>query len=523
MISDPVLDRSYAEFERSFEWGDRWTYFDGTRERFNIAHECLLRHLDSDADRVGARVFHEDGTLDEYTFTEVAEAAQGVRALLDELAVPPNAGVGLAVVPGLVYLGAIFGILLGGWVVVPGSQIMQPSALHSRFSDAGVAVAIVEVTSQLPAVAASEYKVLSRPEVDGRLRGCEPREAVATSGSHPALYIYTSGTTGTPKRVTIPHQGLTLYTTIVGKMVLGLRREDRYLATYSSGYLGGIAWGVLVPMSIGSAAGIYEGRVVGTTLARHIGNGSLSALHCPPTALRRLVTAGQAVGHSVRTLGYSGEPLPTNEAELIRDLFGVEPRAQYGASEVGLVSIDYALAGYEVKPGSLGKPLPGTKVRVVDLDGEEVPNGSVGRIMVERRHGLCPVGDSGYVDGDGYLWFVGRADDLILSAGYTISPVEVEGAIRRLPWVSDVAVVGAPDKDRYERVTAFVEGTADMPHADLAESAVMEVVRDHVGAHAVPRTIRFVQNFPRADGDKIKKNALVAELSDGMIRPVPKG
>src|ERR1700691_4239634 len=157
MRDDPVLDRTYQELDADFNWADRWKYFDGSPDNFNMAHECLLRYLSRTPDRIGARIFHENGDLEEFTFAELASAAEGLRVLLDDLEVPAGASVGVAMDPSLAYLGAIFGILLGGRIAVPGIQILLPSALHARFAEAEAAAALIETTAQLPPDAADGY------------------------------------------------------------------------------------------------------------------------------------------------------------------------------------------------------------------------------------------------------------------------------------------------------------------------------------------------------------------------------
>jgi acetyl-CoA synthetase len=152
-------------------------------------------------------------------------------------------------------------------------------------------------------------------------------------------------------------------------------------------------------------------------------------------------------------------------------------------------------------------------VRITGEDDSELPAGEVGRIMIQRKSGLRPVGDAGRMDSDGYLWFVGRADDLILSAGYTISPVEVESAIRFLAWVYDVAVVAAKDSERYQQVAAFVQVSTAGLDDEYVATQVQQIVREKVGAHAVPRIVRIVAEFSRADGDKIKKRDLIVQLA----------
>jgi acetyl-CoA synthetase len=205
---------------------------------------------------------------------------------------------------------------------------------------------------------------------------------------------------------------------------------------------------------------------------------------------------------------------------------------QYGSSEYGLVVGNLAAVDMAVKPGSMGRPLPGARVAIVDDEGVEAPPGAVGQIALapsdtgyyslgywddpERtralvRNGWMTIGDLGRRDADGYLWFEGRADDVIKSAGYRIGPFEVESAILEHPAVAEAAVVGKPDALRGHIVKAFVVLRPGVTAPPSLADEIVELVKTRVGRHQYPREIQVVPELPKTETGKIQRFLLRKE------------
>jgi acetyl-CoA synthetase len=187
--------------------------------------------------------------------------------------------------------------------------------------------------------------------------------------------------------------------------------------------------------------------------------------------------------------------------------FGVPPHSGYGSTEAGAIIYQYAgFKNWVVKPGSLGKPMPGIDIGLLDKEGNEVPQGPSGEIAMKRRGQWFRVKDAAVMDEDGYYWHKGRVDDVIISAGWTISPTEVENAIQKHPAVLEVAVVGVPDKDRGLIVKAFILPKQE-PGQGLKED-IQNFVKEKLSKHEYPREIEFVKSFPKTEGGKIKREEL---------------
>ena len=228
----------------------------------------------------------------------------------------------------------------------------------------------------------------------------------------------------------------------------------------------------------------------------------------------------------VRRASSCGEPLNAEVVSFFQRAWGVTVMDHYGSSEFGLPIGNLNAVEMVVKPGSMGLPLPGASVAVVDDDGVEVPTGVVGHIGLrrsavgyyslgywndpERTHELdrgsfMTVGDLARRDADGYFWFEGRADDVIKSAGYRIGPFEIESVILEHPAVAEAAVVGKPDPLRGQIVKAFVVTRAEVTAGDALREEIVELVKRRVGHHQFPREIEFVPELPKTDAGKIQR------------------
>jgi acetyl-CoA synthetase len=211
--------------------------------------------------------------------------------------------------------------------------------------------------------------------------------------------------------------------------------------------------------------------------------------------------------HAVRKLSFTGEPMDTATRAFVEETFRVPVCSMYGTTEVGVILADYpGAADYTVKPGALGRPVPGVRVEVQRPDGERCAPDELGEIVVWRRGAWFPTKDRGWVDADGYFYHAGRADDAIISAGWTMSAVEIEDVLLKHTDVRDAAVIGVADALRGLVVKAFI--VSPRPGDDAFARELQELVRTRLSQHEYPRHVAFVPDLPKTPAGKINRKAL---------------
>jgi acetyl-CoA synthetase len=211
--------------------------------------------------------------------------------------------------------------------------------------------------------------------------------------------------------------------------------------------------------------------------------------------------------YTLGKLSFAGEPIDDATAEFLERELGTPACSIYGSSEIGNIMANYPGASdIKVKLGSIGKPMPGISIEVQDAEGGRCAPGVIGEIKVLRRGQWMPTKDLGRVDDEGYFYHCGRADDVIISAGWTISAVQVEGVILQHPQVREVAAVGVPDPVRGNIVKAFV--VAITGGGDKLAAEIQELVRARLSAHEYPRAVEFVAELPKTPAGKINRRAL---------------
>jgi acetyl-CoA synthetase len=210
---------------------------------------------------------------------------------------------------------------------------------------------------------------------------------------------------------------------------------------------------------------------------------------------------------SIEKLSYTGEPIDPATLDFIDQTFHVPACSMYGTTEIGVVLVNYPGAeDYLVKPGSLGKAVPGLKLQVQKPDGTPAEPGTVGELMLWRRDGWMTTKDLARIDEDGYFFHAGRADDVIISAGWTMSAVEIENTLLKHPDVQEVAVIGVPDATRGQVVKAFVVSNRS-PDADFGEQ-LKTFTRERLSQHEFPRHIAFVSELPKTPAGKVNRKVL---------------
>jgi acyl-coenzyme A synthetase/AMP-(fatty) acid ligase len=438
---------------------------------------------------------------------------------------------------------AILGLLKIGAVAAPGTTQLTPRDMKYRaelcqataaIMDVDNARKLLEVRQELPNLRAIFV-------AGGELEGCIPYEAATaaeprdydyqpSAADEEALLYFTSGTTGYPKMVLHTHASYGLGHIITGRYWLDLRPDDLHWTLSDTGWAKA-AWGCFFgPWSQGSAifiqdaTGRFDARETLTLLQEH----GITTFCAPPTAYRLMVLEDLRA-YDLRDLRHctgAGEPLNPEVIDAWRQGTGLTIYDGYGQTETVLLCGNFP--GMEVRAGSMGKPAPGFEVAVIDDEGRACEPGEEGdiavRIKPERPVGLFReywndaeanahclrgdwylTGDRAYADADGYIWFVGRADDVIISAGYRIGPFEVESALIEHAAVAESAVVAKPDAVRGEIVKAFVVLAPGYEASAALASELQAHVQKVTAPYKYPREIEFVGELPKTISGKIRR------------------
>ena len=534
---------SYDDACRDFRWSDSLRALGWTPgATVSLGETFVDRHADSG--RVALAWFGKDGAHRAYTFAELSRLSQRTANLLGALGVRPGDRVAgfLPRVPETLV------IMLGAWkagaIYVPIFTGFGPDAIAYRMRHSGAAVlcthwehrarvpdplpngarlVVVEPPGQHSPDAASFW-----PAIDAQTdRGTGARVARDDT----AVLLYTSGSTGPPKGVRIAANfPLAIHPYV--RYGLDLAPDDVFWPTGDPGWGYGLVCYMLA-LALGVTVVSHEATPTPERALEWLGDGGVTNLAATPTLLRSIMALGaDAVRrHPVRVRATSscGEPLNAEVVAFVRQCWGVTVMDHYGSSEFGLPIGNFNAVDMPVRPGSMGKPFPGTRMAIVDDDGCEVADGTVGHVAMQpdpegyyalgywgddertralSRGGWLTIGDLARRDADGYFWFEGRADDVIKSAGYRIGPFEVESAILTHPAVAEAAVVGAPDALRGHIVKAFVVvKPGHVAGAALADE-IVERVKAQVGRHQYPRAIEFVTDLPKTETGKIQRYRL---------------
>ena len=516
-------------------------------ERFNFARE-VIGHWAKDQDRLGMWWLSGDGSEErKVSFRDFAERSDKFAEILQKSGVKP----GDRVLVQLPRVPAWWEVLLAcmkvGAVAVPGTVLLTPKDILYRSGlsegvayvcDADNAAKVDQVKGELPSL--RELFVVGG-ERDG-WRSYE-RELEAASGhyrevdtrsSDPCLIYFTSGTVGNPKMVLHTHASYPIGHQVTGRFWLDLRPDDLHLNLSETGWAKAAWSSFLGPWNMGAALFVQDarGKFSAAETMQLLEDYPITTFCAPPTAYRMLVL--EDLSHYHTTLRHcvgAGEPLNPEVIATWQKGTGHLIRDGYGQTETILLCCNFP--PLEVKPGSMGKPSPTVTVSVIDDEGQPLPYDSEGDIAVrvepERPVGLFKeywrnpeatrnsmrgdwyvTGDRAYVDGDGYFWFVGRADDVIISAGYRIGPFEVESALVEHPAVAEAAVVGKGDPMRGTIVKAYVILAPGQQASDALASELQEHVKKVTAPYKYPREVEFVSELPKTISGKIRRIELRA-------------
>jgi len=502
-----ILDvRRYPEAVQTFRWSALWDLFDGDAERLNLAYECV--------DRWGGRgtalrLKCADGRTEAWSFQDLAAWSSRFANLLETESIAKGDRVAVMLDPSLAFYGAVFGAVKRGAVAVPLFTLLGPDGVRLRVDDCQPRLLLVTRDAERWQEIFPRVRVLAVDDrLQRRLAAESPRYAPATRADDLAILQYTSGTTrGLPEAVRHTHRAVV--TLMVAALYgLGLQPGDHYFCPSSPAWGHGLWHGTIAPLALGIAVGAYSGKFHAGRLLEALEEFRVTNLAAAPTVFRMLRGSGLAEGArlGLEKLSFTGEPMDSRTREWAEKTFGVTPCSMYGSTEVGVIIVNYpGFTGYVVKPGALGRSAPGWEVAVVDARGEPLPSGTVGEIAVRRKDGWFRVKDRGWMDEESYFHHEGRSDDVIISAGWTMSAVEIEDALLSHPDVREAAVVAAPDELRGHIPKAYVV-------SERTGSAFARELQEWVGArlsqHEYPRAVELVEELPKTPAGKTDRRAL---------------
>src|SRR5580704_5023273 len=535
---------TYDKLRRDFRWK--------TPAQFNFG--AAVDSFAADPRRVALLWEDQAGNRSRLTFADIRNQSNRIANVLTGLGIRRGDPV-MIVLPRLTMWQSVYiGALKAGAIVVPCVSMLREKDLVYRANHSGARAIIAGPDSvDLVGDLRSQCRTLGHYLLVGAARTgwASIQEAMQwaspefrpmeTRGDEPAICYYTSGTTKEPKAVLHGH-AYTWAHQFTGSLWLGLKPDDRHWTTSDTGWAKA-AYGVLFgPWMNGVTTFMFNGRFEPKKQLDLLKRYRITSFCAPPTEYRMLVKEDLA-SHQLPALRHcagAGEPLNPDVIEIWRQHFGLLIHDGYGQTETALLAAN--LPGMAIRPGSMGRPFPGIDLAIVDENLHEVATGDVGQVAVRVKPDKPPpimleywknpeenaaafqgdfylTGDNAYRDADGYLWFVGRADDLIGSAGYRIGPFEVESALLEHPAVMESAVVASPDPDRGSIVKAFVRLKADAEPGDRLVAELQEHCKRITAPYKYPREIEFIDELPKTVSGKIRRVELRKQEESRKGRP----
>jgi len=559
----------YAVERARFSWQDERRALDGLPggRGLNIAHEAVDRHASGQKrDHEALRCVDRDGNCQKVTYGELAQRSSRFANALDELGVQPGERVFVLMPRTADLYAAGFGTLKHRSVLCPLFAAFGPEPIRQRL-ELGTGVVLVTtpalyrrkvagIRDRLPALrhvllaggprspgtappegALDLNAVLAEAGADYEIASTDPQDM--------ALLHFTSGTTGTPKGAVHVHEAVVSHHA-TGRIALDLHPDDVFWCTADPGWVTGTSYGLISPLVHGVTSIVDEGDFDPERWYRVLETEGVTVWYTAPTALRMLMQAGadMAKAHDLSHLRFVasvGEPLNPEVVVWGQEALGLPIHDNWWQTETGGIMVaNYACM--DIRPGSMGRPLPGIDAAVlvrdehgmvvVDDDGTavEAAVGEEGELALrpgwpsmfraylgqEERYRSCFVG-GWYLSGDlarrdeeGYFWFIGRSDDVIKSAGHLIGPFEVESTLMEHPAVAEAGVIGKPDPLSGEVVKAFVTLRAGYEPSEDLRLDLLGFSRKRLGAAVAPREIAFDQHLPHTDSGKVMRRLLKA-------------
>ncbi|MHB8872844.1 MAG: acetate--CoA ligase [Myxococcaceae bacterium] len=550
----------YPRARREFSWEKARRELDGLPggAGLNIAHEAVDRHLAKGRGaKVALRFLGKDGGRRDLSYRELAELTNRFANVLATLGVGPGERVFALCgrIPEL-YLSAL-GALKARTVFCPLFSAFGPEPIETRLTLGEARVLVTtptlyrrKVQGLRAALPRLEHVLLVREggaselppgtrDLGALLEGASEDFTIApTAPSEPALLHFTSGTTGKPKGALHVHEAVVAHHA-TGRYALDLHEADVFWCTADPGWVTGTSYGIVSPLTHGVTLLVDEAEFDGERWYATLAREKVTVWYTAPTAVRMLMKLGADLPRrfdlsSLRFVASVGEPLNPEAVVWGTGALGLPIHDNWWQTETGGIMIANYRA-VEVRPGSMGLPLPGVEAAVVrrtpdggaepieapGVEGELAlqpgwPSMFRGYLGEEERYRRCfasgwyLTGDLARRDADGYFWFVGRGDDMIKSSGHLIGPFEVESALMEHPAVAEAAVIGKPDPVALEVVKAFVALNPGHTASEALRLELLGFARKRLGAVVAPKEIEFLATLPRTRSGKIMRRLLKA-------------
>ncbi len=500
---------SFADANARANSSALWDLFEGDREHLNIAHECIVRHADGSA-RTAVRIAHDDGRDEVISFDEIAAKSAQFAHWLIAQGVKPGDRIAFMLEPSLPFYISLFGAMMTGAISVPLFTLFGLDGLRLRVDDCKPCLL---VTNDDKAALAQQIDglnvVIANADLLHTISSLPTRFDTQTKASDLAVFQYTSGTTRElPAAVKHSHRSLVtlMFAALYGT---GIRPGDEFFCPSSPAWGHGLWHGTLAPLCLGVTTGTFAGKFNAERLMRALQDYKITNMSAAATHYRMMRNAGSAEGFTfaIEKLSFTGEPCDPATLDFISETFHVPACSMYGTTEIGVVLVNFPGAeDYEVRPGSLGKPIPGLKLQIQRADGTETDDDETGELMLWKRDHWETTKDLARRDKDGYLYHCGRADDVIISAGWTMSAVEIENTMLKHPDVEEVAVIGVPDETRGQVVKSFIVSKREPTEAYVKE--LQTFTRERLAQHEFPRLIEFVAELPKTPAGKVHRKVL---------------
>jgi len=554
--------KDYEAIRSSFSWDDAELLFDGVRAgKWNIAHEAVDRHAQGQlGQHTAVRWLGKKGEVRDLSYLGLAADTSRFASALRQLGVAKGDRVFMLCTRLPELYVATLGTLKNGSVAAPLFSAFGPEPIHTRLSmgkgkvlvttDALYRRKVLPIRDRLPDL---EHVVIIGKAMDGTISyddlmaSGDPTAPVQPMDPEDmALVHFTSGTTGTPKGAIHVHKAM-LHHYISALYALDIHPEDVFWCTADPGWVTGTSYGVIAPLLHGITNIVDEGDFDADRWYRIIEQERVSVWYTAPTAIRMLMKVGVEAAKeydlsSLRFVASVGEPLNPEAVVWGIQALGLPIHDNWWQTETGGIMIANYI-GEQVRPGSMGRPLPGVEATILrrdekggirlNADGtaeeETLPltEGELalqsgwpamfrGYLAMDERYqksfvgGWYRTGDLAERDTDGFYWFVGRGDDVIKSAGHLIGPFEVESVLIEHPAVAEAGVIGKPDEVAGEVVKAFVSLNSGFEWTDELRRELIGWSRTRLGAAVAPREIDHKQDLPHTRSGKIMRRLLRA-------------